>query len=265
MNRGRGERGAGGDVSVVIPALNEEDTVAGVVGAALADSPSEVLVIDSGSGDATAERARAAGARVLSREEALPGVPVQPGKGEVLWRGVAAARGALVVFIDADLTDPAPGMVRALTAPFTDPMIQLVKGDHRRPLGDDADGGGRVTRLTALPLLRVLNPELTHIRQPLTGEYAIRRGTALGLPFVTGWGVESALLLDVASRFGPDAVTSVDLGVRRHRNKPTGDLEPVADAVAAAILSRHGVGGAAGDSVPERPPLSVLYPALLEG
>ncbi|MBV7293254.1 glucosyl-3-phosphoglycerate synthase [Corynebacterium sp. TAE3-ERU16] len=253
------------DVSVVIPALDEESTVAGVVAAVLADGPGEVLVIDSGSTDRTAARARAAGARVLDREEALPGIPVYPGKGEVLWRGVAAARGSVVVFVDADLTDPAPGMVHALVAPFSDPRVQLVKGDHRRPLGDDSDGGGRVTRLTALPLLRALNPELSHVRQPLTGEYGIRRATALDVPFVMGWGVESALLLDVAARFGADAVTSVDLGVRRHRNKPTRELEPVADAVVATILSRNGVRIPGGCTIPERPPLSALYPAATDG
>ncbi|MCX7542081.1 glucosyl-3-phosphoglycerate synthase [Corynebacterium sp. P5848] len=250
---------------MVIPALNEESTVAGVVAAVLSDEPGEVLVIDSGSRDATAARARAAGARVLTREEALPGVPVRPGKGEVLWRGVAAARGTAVVFIDADLSDPEPGMIRALIAPFDDPRVHLVKGDHRRPLGDDIDGGGRVTRLTALPLLRALNPELAHIRQPLTGEYAIRRRTAVDLPFATGWGVEAGLLLDVASRFGPAAVASADLGIRRHRNKPTQDLEPVADAVAAVILSRNGIDPVGVCTTPERPPLSVLYPAATDG
>ncbi|MCK7678141.1 glucosyl-3-phosphoglycerate synthase [Corynebacterium meridianum] len=253
------------NVSVVIPALDEETTVAGVVEAVLADGPGEVLVIDSGSGDRTAARARAAGARVLTREEAIPGTPVRPGKGEVLWRGVAAARGSVIVFVDADLVDPAPGMVRALAAPFADPGVQLVKGDHRRPLGEDSDGGGRVTRLTALPLLRALHPELAHIRQPLTGEYGIRRAAAFDLPFVTGWGVEAALLLDVVARFGADAVTFVDLGVRRHRNKPTRELEPVADAVVAAILSRNGVPLTGGCVVPERPALSTLYPVATGG
>ncbi|MEZ2122288.1 MULTISPECIES: glucosyl-3-phosphoglycerate synthase [unclassified Corynebacterium] len=252
-------------VSVVIPALNEEETVADVVAAVSADAPGEILVIDSGSTDRTIARAREAGAMVLTREAALPDVAVRPGKGEVLWRGTAAARGSVVVFIDADLVDPVPGMVRALCAPFVDSRVQLVKGDHRRPLGDDDDGGGRVTTLTARPLLRALNPELVHIRQPLTGEYAIRRSTAVELPFVSGWGVEAGLLLDVSARFGPDSVTSVDLGVRRHRNKSTGDLEPVADAVVATILSRNGVIPGHGCIVPERPPLSTLHHGTVDG
>lgn len=227
---------------MVIPALNEESTVAGVVGAVLADHPDEVLVIDADSTDATAVRAAAAGATVLNWREILPEVPPQPGKGESLWRGVAAAAGDVVVFVDADLLQPAAGMVGALAAPFADPAVQLVKADYRRTIDGRPTGGGRVTELTARPLLRALFPELAHIRQPLAGEYAIRRSTALELPFTAGYGVEAGLLVDVAARHGADAVRQVDLGVRRHRNRPLAELAPMADVVAATLLERAGVG-----------------------
>lgn len=225
-------------ISVVIPALNEAATVAGVVSAALADAPLEVLVIDSDSSDDTAALATAAGARVLNWREVLPGIAPVPGKGESLWRGVAAARGEIVVFLDADLASPRPGMVQALAAPFADPGIHLVKADYRRTLNGRSSGGGRVTELSAKPLLRLYYPELSHIHQPLAGEYAIRRSTAEELPFVSGYGVESGLLLDTVARFGPAAVTQVDLGVRVHRNRPLPELAPMADIVAATILSR---------------------------
>lgn len=223
---------------MVIPALNEAATVAGVVSAALADAPLEVLVIDSDSRDDTAALATAAGARVLNWREVLPGIAPVPGKGESLWRGVAAARGEIVVFLDADLASPRPGMVQALAAPFADPGIHLVKADYRRTLNGRSSGGGRVTELSAKPLLRLYYPELSHIHQPLAGEYAIRRSTAEELPFVAGYGVESGLLLDTVARFGPAAVTQVDLGVRVHRNRPLPELAPMADIVAATILSR---------------------------
>lgn len=244
-------------VSVVIPALNEQATVAGVVRVALADAPAEVLVVDADSTDNTAAVAAAAGATVLNWRDVPVGVEPQPGKGESLWRGTAAASGEIVVFLDADLTRPAPGMVTALAAPFAGPGIHLVKANYLRSLNGRPSGGGRVTELTARPLLRLLFPQLSHIRQPLAGEYAIRRDTALQLPFVAGYGVESGLLIDVATRHGADAVTQVDLGVRHHRNRPLHELSPMADVVAATILSRAG-----GADVPTRPALSSMTPPI---
>lgn len=226
---------------MVIPALNEAATVGDVVAAVLADQPHEVLVIDADSTDDTAARATRAGARVLNWRDILPDIPPRPGKGESLWRGVAAATGEIVAFVDADLISPRPGMVAALTAPFRDAGVHLVKADYRRALDGQPTGGGRVTELTARPLLRLRHPELAHIRQPLAGEYAIRRATALDCEFVAGYGVEAGLLVDVAARHGAAAVTQVDLGVRRHRNRPLAELVPMADVVAATLLDRAGV------------------------
>ena len=237
-------------VSVIIPALDEERTVAHVVRACLADEPHEVLVIDADSYDETAAEAQAAGARVLNWREILPEEP-RPGKGESLWRGVAAAQGDIVVFIDADLESAAPGMVSALAEPFVDPHVQMVKARYQRSFHGSPTGGGRVTELTAKPLLRQFFPELAHIDQPLGGEYALRRAAAVELPFVDGYGVEAGLLVDVAKRYGPHAVAEVDLGTRAHRNRPLEELAPMADVVARTILSRAGVIGA----VPQRPPL----------
>ncbi|OFK68765.1 glucosyl-3-phosphoglycerate synthase [Corynebacterium sp. HMSC076G08] len=237
-------------ISVVIPALDEERTVAHVVRACLADEPLEVIVIDADSTDETAARAAAAGARVCNWREVLDEEP-RPGKGESLWRGVAAARGEVVVFIDADLESAAPGMVTALTEPFVDPHVQMVKARYARSLNGQPTGGGRVTELSAKPLLRVFFPELAHIDQPLGGEYAIRREAALDLPFVAGYGVEAGLLIDVAKRYGPHAIAEVELGTRAHRNRPLEELSPMADVVARTILSRADVVG----PVAQRPPL----------
>lgn len=227
-------------VSVIIPALNEAPTVAGVVRAVLADGPAEVIVIDADSTDATAANARRAGATVLNWREILPDVPPTPGKGESLWRGVAAASGDIVVFVDADLTSMRSGMITALVQPFNNPDIHLVKADYLRTYGDAPTGGGRVTELTAKPLLRLLFPELAHIRQPLGGEYAIRRHTARALPFVGGYGVEVGLLIDVASTHGVGAIAQVDLGSRCHNHQPLSALGSMAEVVAATILQRSG-------------------------
>ena len=231
-------------VSVVIPALNEQDTVAGVVEACLQSCADEVLVVDSDSTDATAERAAAAGARVVPWREVDPREP-WAGKGEALWRGVKAASGDVVVFIDADVTSLEPWWVDALAAPFHNDTVHLVKAAYER-----VHAGGRVTELTAKPLLRALFPELSHIRQPLAGEYAIRRSTALRMPFVAGYGVEAGLLIDVASAHTPSAIAEAELSPREHRNRPLTQLGPMADVVARTILARAGVGDA---EVRERP------------
>lgn len=221
---------------MVIPALNEEATVAGVVEKCLASSADEVLVIDPDSTDATATLAAEAGARVVPWREVDPREP-WAGKGEALWRGVKAAAGDVVVFVDADVTSLEPWWVDALAEPLRDDSIHLVKASYER-----ARAGGRVTELTAKPLLRALFPQLTHIRQPLAGEYAIRRSTALRLPFVAGYGVEAGLLVDVASAHTPSSIAQVELSPREHRNRPLAQLGPMADVVSRTILARAGVG-----------------------
>lgn len=258
-------------VSVVLPALNEEATVAGVVAAVAGHRDSglvhEIVVVDPQSADRTAERAAAAGARVLDWRDAPGCGPTRPGKGEALWRGVAATTGDIVVFLDADVRDPDPGWVPALVAPllesWADPEpVRLVKGRYRRDLPGDV-GGGRVTELTARPLLAAFRPELAGIAQPLSGEYAARRDTLEQLPFAAGYGVEIGLLIDVADRYGAGAIAEAELGARRHRNRPLAELAPMARQVAAAALRRVGVPAAVGlDAAlgPDRPP-----PALLRG
>ncbi|MGV0325515.1 glucosyl-3-phosphoglycerate synthase [Corynebacterium confusum] len=245
-------------VSVVIPALNEEATVARVVTACLADCPHEVLVIDSDSTDATAAEAAGAGATVVNWREVLGSIAPVPGKGESLWRGVAAASGDVVVFVDADLDSAEPGMVNALASPFQNPGIHLVKAHYERTLSGQASGGGRVTELAAKPLLRLFFPELTDIYQPLGGEYALRRETALQLPFVSDYGVEAGLLIDAWRAFGRASIAQVPLAPRRHRNKPLEQLAPMAEVVAQTILARAGAGV---PEVAERPALAgILKP-----
>ena len=185
---------AGRTISVVLPALNEEETVGSVVETItplLGGLVDELIVLDSGSTDDTEIRALAAGARVISREAALPEVEPQPGKGEVLWRSLAATTGDLVVFVDSDLIDPDPMFVPKLLGPLlTADGVHLVKGFYRRPLkvsgSEDANGGGRVTELVARPLLAALRPELTCLLQPLGGEYAGTRELLTSVPFAPG-------------------------------------------------------------------------------
>jgi glucosyl-3-phosphoglycerate synthase len=246
------EAKAGRTISVVLPALNEEETIGSVIDSIspLVDGlVDELIVLDSGSTDDTEIRAIAAGARVVSREQALPEIPTRPGKGEALWRSLAATSGDIVVFVDSDLINPHPMFVPWLVGPLlTGDGLHLVKSFYRRPLnvgdcsgGAGATGGGRVTELVARPLLSALRPELGCVLQPLGGEYAASRELLTSLPFAPGYGVEIGLLVDTFDRLGLDAIAQVNLGVRAHRNRPLSELGAMSRQVIATLFARCGI------------------------
>jgi glucosyl-3-phosphoglycerate synthase len=232
-------------VSVVLPALDEERTVAGVVASVLplvGSLVDELVVIDSGSTDRTVEVATEAGARVVRRTEVLTELEPVPGKGEVLWRSLAATSGDVLVFLDSDLVDPDPGFVPALLGPLLlEPEVHLVKAFYRRPIGGAGSGGGRVTELMARPLLSALRPELSGVIQPLAGEYAGTRALLESVPFAGGYGVEIGLLLDAHAVLGLAGLAQVNLGVRAHRNRPLADLGLMSRQILGTALARCGV------------------------
>ncbi len=249
---------AGTTVSVCIPARNEEATVGAVVGAihrSLVIGPplvDEVVVVDDHSCDGTAAVAAAAGARVIDASAVLVGHGEGHGKGEALWKSLHESTGDLVAWVDADIVDFDPSFVVGLLGPLlTDPATKFVKGHYRRPESDGV-GGGRVTELLARPLLSQFFPELVEVAQPLSGEVAGRRSLLERLPFVVGYGVDVALLIDAVREVGIGAIAQVDLGVRRHRNRTLAELGPQALAVSQAILDRAGV-GPPGPAVLRRP------------
>ncbi|MEU9382344.1 glucosyl-3-phosphoglycerate synthase [Streptomyces sp. NPDC048279] len=217
---------SGQSVSVVLPALNEEETVGDIVAiirhdlmrqAPLVD---EIVVVDSGSSDRTAAVAAAAGARVEHRDTILPRIPAVPGKGEVLWRSLLVTTGDIVCFVDADLREFSSDFVTGIVGPLlTDPDVDLVKAMYDRPLAGSAGQGGRVTELMARPLLNMHWPQLAGFVQPLGGEYAARRSLLEQLPFPVGYGVELGMLIDALHLVGLDALAQVDVGVRKHRHQ----------------------------------------------
>lgn len=235
-------------ISVVLPALDEEATVADVIASVrplLGTLVDELVVVDSGSTDRTVEVSLAAGARVVRRHDVLPELEPVPGKGEVLWRSLAATTGDLLVFLDSDLIDPSPEFVPRLLGPLLlEPDVHLVKGFYRRPLTtEDAagSGGGRVTELMARPLLSTLRPELTGVIQPLGGEYAGTRELLEAVPFASGYGVEIGLLLDAHAIVGLAGIAQVNLGVRRHRNQQLRALGLMARQILGTALARCGM------------------------
>jgi len=230
---------AGRSISVCVPARDEERTVGPVVGArrprrdpAGAGLVDEILVVDDGSRDQTADRARTAGARVVHQ---LGGGD----KAAAMRAGLDASVGDIVVFLDADVENTTEQFVTRLVAPLLmDPATVLVKGYYDRPIDGAPTGGGRVTELVARPIIELLFPELTEVRQPLAGETAAHRWALEKLTFADGYGVELGLLVDVARRFGIESIAQVDLGVRIHRNRPLDELRPQARDVLQAALAR---------------------------
>jgi glucosyl-3-phosphoglycerate synthase len=238
-------------VSVVLPALNEAATVGRIVArirrdlvdrVALVD---ELMVVDSGSTDSTVDVARSAGAEVVRREDVLPEFAIRPGKGEVLWRSLAATTGDVVVFVDSDLSDFTSTFVTGLLGPLLcDPSVQFVKATYDRALQSGETvlptGGGRVTELVARPLIGLHWPELSGFVQPLGGEYAARRALLESLPFASGYGVEFGLLVDTYRSVGLDAMAQVDLSRRKHRNSDLHKLGRMAAEILQVAESRLG-------------------------
>ncbi|MFG1702839.1 glucosyl-3-phosphoglycerate synthase [Nonomuraea sp. M3C6] len=261
-------------VSVVLPARDEERTVGDIVTVIRRDLVErvplvdEIVVVDSNSTDATAERARAAGARVVAQDEVLPHLPALTGKGEALWKGLAASGGDLVVFVDADLRNFGAHFVSGLVGPLlVDRDTQFVKATYERPY-TGADGvvrrgaGGRVTELVARPLLNMFWPELAGFSQPLGGEYAARREVLERVPFVTEYGVEFGLLVDLLQLVGLDAMAQVDLGQRTHTHQPIAALGRMAGQIMLTAWSRL---ERQGRVLASEPPAHTLLQFGLEG
>ena len=202
----------------------------------------QIVVLDRSS-DGTADIARALGAEVHDQDALTPEVGPVLGKGDAMWRALPILTGEVVCFLDADSEQFGSHFACGVLGPvLCRPDISFVKGFYRRPfrVGETTfpDGGGRVTELTARPLLNLFYPELAAIRQPLAGEIAARRELLERLPFATGYGVDIGLLIDAYSEAGLDAIAQVDLEVRQNAHQPLHDLGPMAHAVLSAVASR---------------------------
>ena len=262
---------AGLRISLCIPTLNEEGTIARVVSVLrgeLLDKHAvldELVVIDSGSTDRTRSLAAEAGAEVVLAEHILPFQGQRSGKGENLWKAVHHLSGDILCFVDGDIGNIHPRFVYGTVGPLIrHPEIDYVKGFYERPLlateGVDPRGGGRVTEILVRPLLQRFCPELAGLHQPLAGEYAARRELLEIIPFPTGYGVETAHLLDVQRLRGIGAIAQTDLDERIHRNRSLAQLGRMSGEILDAFFSRLPVPSAA---TGERPPM-ISLPEYLE-
>ncbi len=212
-------------ISVIIPTLNEEETVASVVSMALG-SPSvlEVLVIDDKSVDNTAANAVRAGATVITS--------TRLGKGASMRDGLLVAKGDVLVFLDGDIADYGDNVVELLAEPILTGRAEFVKSCFTRQ-------AGRVTELVARPLLSLLFPELLHIRQPLSGMIAARRDLLGTVVFDDDYGVDVGLLIDM--HINKARIEQVDVRRITNKMKPWPELGKMSREVARAILRRASV------------------------
>ena len=250
-------------VTVCIPTKEAAATIAATVRAVdrlralgLVD---QLLVIDADSADGTATLADEAGAEVHREADLLPEAGPVEGKGDAMWRGLSVARGEIVVYLDGDVRDFGAHYVTGLLGPLLGgDRADFVRGFYRRPLAiaemEIEDGGGRVTELTARPLLELLAPELAAFRQPLSGECAARRDLLAAIPFTTAYGVEIAMLIDVWRRIGIERMAQVDLGTKRNSHQSLTALAAMARDVVAALAAEL-------EATPPRPDQGRIHPA----
>jgi glucosyl-3-phosphoglycerate synthase len=260
LRAAKGER----SVTVIIPTKEcaatieavLRDTVGPLADQGLVD---ELVVIDAGSRDGTAEIAAAAGVRLRVLQEDEVAVEFGPamGKGDAMWRALRATGGDIVCFLDGDTADPRPSHLQGLLGPLlVDASVSLVKGAFDRPMDAGAvklpHEGGRVTELMARPLLNLHEPLLAGFAQPLAGEFAARRWLLESVAFPVGYGVEVAVLIDALRHCGLGALAECHLGTRQNRHQPLRALGEMAYAVLVAVENRRPERAGAGQSATGR-------------
>ncbi|MCL5429582.1 MAG: glucosyl-3-phosphoglycerate synthase [Chloroflexi bacterium] len=234
-------------ISVALPALDEQKTIGRVIRSIKEnlvdhiDLVDEIILMDSGSTDQTREIASRFGIPVYIHQEVLPQYGPRHGKGEALWKSLYVTKGDIILWIDTDILNINPRFIYGLIGPLLiHPELQFVKGFYRRPIrvGNriQAGGGGRVTELTARPLLNLFFPELSGVVQPLSGEYGGRRSALETLPFFSGYGVETGLLIEAFEKYGLSAIGQVDLQERVHHNQPLEALSLMSFAIIQVVI-----------------------------
>ena len=235
-------------VSVVLPCREVAATIGAIADEIhalneVAPLVDELIAVDAGSRDGTAAVASRHGMTVYQEDEIRADLGPAAGKGDAMWRSLSIASGDVVMFLDADTTNFERHFVSGMLGPIlTAPGVRFAKATYHRPLlgpgGDVLDDAGRVTELTAKPLLRIFFPELSGFGQPLAGELVAQRALLVEMPFLTGYAVEIGMLIDVLRVTGLDAMAQVDLGARHNRSKSLRELGSMSYSVARTVVER---------------------------
>lgn len=245
----------GRTISLVMPTLNEEDNVGTIIETIFRDLNQqyqiidELVLIDGGSTDNTLDivyhlEKKYELLNVVKESDILPDYQCKKGKGNQLWKGLHCSTGTIVLYCDSDLKNFDVRMIYGLIGPLLTTPIRFVKGFYERPLVisdtvQKSNEGGRVTELCARPMLNLLYPELSGFIQPLGGEYGGYREVLENVEYMTGYGVEVNMLIDILEKFGLKKMGQVDLLKREHRHQNTNALSKMSFIIMNTILRRN--------------------------
>ena len=171
--------------TVIIPAYNEEKTIAKVVKLVKKNSSDivdQIIVVDNASTDNTGIKADAAGATVIRCKN--------KGKGYAMEDGLIYAKNDVIAFLDADIDNYSKDLIHTLVNPIFNKRADFVKSMFERE-------GGRVTELVAKPLLEIKFPNMYKFSQPLSGMIAGRKEFFQKIQLEKGYGVDIGILLDM--------------------------------------------------------------------
>ena len=236
-------------ISLALPALNEEETVGNVIRTCqrtlIEQFPllDEIVLMDSDSTDRTREIATELGIPAYIHQEVLPQYEPREGKGEALWKSLFITKGDLIFWVDTDIRNFHPRFVYGLIGPMLQrTRLKFIKGFYRRPLKSGSQlepgRGGRVTELTARPLLNLFYPSLSGVIQPLAGEYGGRREVLEQMSFSSGYGVEIGLLIDIFEKYKLASIAQVDLVERIHKNQSLTNLSKMSFAIIQTLIHK---------------------------
>ena len=212
-------------ISCIIPAFNEESTIVNVIrNVKKVKVIGEIIVVDDGSTDNTCKNAKSEGVKVIRHGK-------NKGKGAAIKTGVLHSTGDIILFLDADLYSISSTKITSMLHPIENDEADFVKTSFVR-------ARGRVTELVVKPLFKVVFPFIK-FNQPLSGQFAIKRGLLKELRIDDEWGVDIQILLQLVKK--GVRIAEVDIGKLKHKKQPIENLTIMSEQVIKSILSELGI------------------------
>lgn len=210
-------------VSVVIPAFNEEKSIAHVLETVQKISTiTQVIVVDDGSTDNTSKIVSKFTDVILLKHEK------NRGKGSAMKTGLKKVTNDIVLFLDADLSEINEYQIKSIIKPILEGNADITKTKFKRE-------AGRVTELTAKPLLQFFFPEL-NFDQPLSGQFAAKKSFLDKIDLEHDYGVDIGIVLDADAQ--GMRIEEVDIGNIVHEMSTLQELNLMANEVVRTIVDR---------------------------